>query len=75
MDLAKSSLDAKKSNNGQINNGLTFQDPFLRNELWSSFLLHLQPLDEFQCLAILDLADAMKWNSVALISSMDSYGE
>ena len=49
-------------------------DPFLRNELWSSFLLHLQPLDEYQSLALLDLADAMKWNSVALISSMDSYG-
>ncbi|XP_063675309.1 glutamate receptor ionotropic, kainate 2-like [Bolinopsis microptera] len=52
----------------------TSTDPFLRNPLWSDFLLHMQPLDEHQSLALLDLAKDMGWNSVALISSMDSYG-
>ena len=49
-------------------------DPFLRNPLWSDYLLHMQPLDEYQSLALLDLVKGMKWDSVALISSMDSYG-
>lgn len=50
-------------------------DPFLRNPLWSSYLLHMQPLDNYQSEALLDLVKYMDWNSVALISSMDSYGK
>lgn len=52
----------------------TSTDPFLRNPLWSSYLLHMQPLDNYQSEALLDLVKYMDWNSVALISSMDSYG-
>ena len=59
----------------RVPNYLIFSDPFLRNSLWSNYLLHLQPLDEHQSLALLDLVKEMEWSSVALISSMDSYGK
>nr|AEX15551.1 ionotropic glutamate receptor-13 [Pleurobrachia bachei] len=49
-------------------------DPFLRNPEWSKYMIHMQPLDEFQSKALLDLAKSMDWSSVALVSSMDSYG-